>query len=127
MPVRKVIADERIEEDRGKMAIQRGPVIYCAEWPDNNSGNIRNLVIDKEALLTTEYVPSLLEGTQVIKTEGFQTKKTLNGEIEKMSQELVTLIPYALWNNRGPGQMMVWLPVTTESAHPLNSEPDNRR
>ena len=43
MPVRKVIADERIADDRDKMAIQRGPVIYCAEWPDNNSGNILNL------------------------------------------------------------------------------------
>jgi DUF1680 family protein len=127
MPVRRVIADERVKEDIGKMAIQRGPVIYCAEWPDNNTGNIRNIVIDRESPLTTEFVPSLLDGAQVIRTQGFQTKKLLNGEIEKMSSEPVTLIPYALWNNRGPGQMMVWLPFKTESTHPLNSEPDNKR
>ncbi len=124
MPVRRVVADERIKEDAGKMAVQRGPVIYCAEWPDNNTGNILNLVINKESPLTTEFVPSLLEGAQVIKTKGIQTRKTMDGTIEKLSEEPVTLIPYALWNNRGPGQMMVWLPVTVESTKPLTVEPE---
>ena len=68
MPVRKVVADERIADDRDKMAVQRGPLIYCAEWPDNNSGNILNLMIRKDADLTPEFVPSLLQGTEVIKT-----------------------------------------------------------
>jgi len=122
MPVRKVVADERIKADIGKMAIQRGPVIYCAEWPDNNTGNILNLVIDKNAGLKTEFVPGLLEGTQVIKTTGFQTRKKLDGTIEKLPEEPVTLIPYALWNNRGPGQMMVWLPCKSENARPLPAQ-----
>jgi DUF1680 family protein len=119
MAARKVVADNRITSDMGKIAIQRGPVIYCAEWPDNNTGNVLNLLIDNKAPLTAEFEPSLLEGTEVIKTSGFQTKKKLDGTIEKLPVEPVTLIPYALWNNRGPGQMMVWLPVTTEAAHPL--------
>ena len=84
MPVRKVIADERIADDRDKMAIQRGPVIYCAEWPDNNSGNILNVMILKDADFTTEYVPSLLQGTEVIKTSGYQTKRTLDGEVDTL-------------------------------------------
>jgi DUF1680 family protein len=119
MPVRKVVADERIEDDRDKIAIQRGPVIYCAEWPDNNSGNILNLMIMKDADLSTEYIPSLLQGTQVIKTKGYQTKRTPDGKVDTLQNEPVTLIPYAFWNNRGPGQMMVWLPVSTRSTHPL--------
>ncbi len=119
MPVRKILADERIEEDKGKMAFQRGPIIYCAEWPDNNTGNVRNLVIEKETPVKSEFIPSLLEGTQVIRTTGFQTKRKLDGTIEKLSDEPVTLIPYALWNNRGPGQMMIWFPVSTENANPL--------
>jgi DUF1680 family protein len=119
MPVRKVIADERIKDDFGKIAVQRGPVIYCAEWPDNDDGNVRSLVVNKEAPLTAEYVPSLLGGTEVIKTTGFQTKRTLDGKIESLPEEPITLIPYALWNNRGPGQMMVWLPYSAESSHPL--------
>jgi hypothetical protein len=119
MTVREVIADERIKDDIGKMAVQRGPVIYCAEWPDNNDGKVLNLVIDKKSAFSSEFTPGLLGGTQIIKTSGYQTKKTLDGRIESSEKENVTLIPYALWNNRGPGQMMVWLPTTTESARPL--------
>jgi DUF1680 family protein len=48
----------------------------------------------------------------VINTSGFQTKRTLDGKVEVLNEEPVTLIPYALWNNRGAGQMMVWLPIT---------------
>jgi|WetSurMetagenome_2_1015567.scaffolds.fasta_scaffold00694_9 uncharacterized protein len=119
MPIREVMADERIKEDIGKIAIQRGPVIYCAEWPDNNTGNILDLLIKKDAKYTTEFVPSLLNGTQIIKTTGFQTKRTLDDKIETLKEENVVLIPYALWNNRGAGQMMVWLPTSTQATHPL--------
>jgi uncharacterized protein len=119
MPVRKVIADERVKEDIDKTAFQRGPIIYCVEWPDNGSGNVLNLLIKKDAPFSTEFIPSLLEGTEVIKTTGFQTKRTLDGRIEVLGEEPVTLIPYALWNNRGRGQMMVWLPSTTQTTLPL--------
>ncbi len=73
----------------------------------------------KRLLFTTEYLPSLLNGTEVIKTSGYQTKRTLEGKVDTLKNEPVTLIPYALWNNRGPGQMMVWLPTSTRSTHPL--------
>jgi hypothetical protein len=119
MPVRKVSADERVTEDSENIAFQRGPVIYCAEWPDNNTGNVLDILIKKDASTTTEFVPSLLNGTQVIKTTGFQTKRTVEGDVEVLSEEPVTLIPYALWNNRGAGQMMVWFPTTAKTAHPL--------
>lgn len=119
MSVRKVFADERVADDRDKMAIQRGPMIYCAEWPDNNSGNILNEMVMKESEFTTEFVPSLLNGIQVIKTSGNQTRRTLDGNVDTLNREMVTLIPYAFWNNRGPGQMMVWLPLSKYSAHPL--------
>jgi hypothetical protein len=119
MPVRKVVADERIKADEGKVAIQKGPVIYCAEWPDNNEGKVLNLVLNNNSPLTSEYRPDLLGGTQIIQATASQTRKLLNGQVEKLPEEKITLIPYALWNNRGPGQMMVWLPVTPESAKPL--------
>ena len=119
MPVRSLVADERVKEDNGKIAVQRGPVIYCAEWPDNNTGNVLNFIIKPDARFTAEFEPSLLDGTEVIKTLGYQTKRNLDGSIETLDEEPVTLIPYALWNNRGAGQMMVWLPTTTEKAHPL--------
>lgn len=110
MPVRKVVADERIREDRNKIAFQRGPVIYCAEWPEENTGNILDLVIKKDAYFTTEFVPSLLDGAQIIKTSGNHTKKMPDGSLKLLEEVPVTLIPYALWNNRGAGQMRVWIP-----------------
>ena len=119
MPVRIVVADERIKDDAGKVAIQSGPVMYCAEWPDNAEGRVLNLVIDREAGFTAEFDRGLLNGTRVITASGFQTRKTLDGKTETGEKQQVKLIPYALWNNRGPGQMMVWLPFTTESARPL--------
>jgi len=119
MPVRQVVADEKIKEDKDKIAVQRGPVIYAAEWPDNNNGNILNIMVRRNAVFTTEFLPALLEGTQVIKTLGYQTRRTLKGKVEILAEEVVTLIPYALWNNRGAGQMMVWLPSSTESTRPL--------
>jgi DUF1680 family protein len=119
MPVRKIVADERIADDRDKMAIQRGPLIYCAEWPDNNSGNILNLMVSKDEHFATKYIPALLNGTQVITTTGFQTKRTLDGKVDTLNSEAVTMIPYALWNNRGAGQMEVWLPTSTRSTSPL--------
>jgi hypothetical protein len=61
----------------------------------------------------------MLSGIQVIRTTGCQTKRTLNGKVGTLADEPVTLIPYAFWNNRGPGQMMVWLPVSTNVTRPL--------
>jgi DUF1680 family protein len=104
MPVRKVVADERIIEDIEKIAFQRGPLIYCAEWPENSKGNVLDLVMKKEDPSTSEFDPSLLDGTQVIKTYGVYMNKTT-------VEEPVKLIPYALWNNRGAGQMRVWFPT----------------
>jgi Uncharacterized protein conserved in bacteria len=118
MPVRKVIADESVKEDNEKIAFQRGPLIYCAEWPENNSGNVLDLVINKDAAVTTEFEPSLLNGIQVISTYGVHLNKPVNSKAETglrpvsaTIEEPVKLIPYALWNNRGAGQMRVWFPI----------------
>jgi len=119
MPVRKVIADERVKEDKDKIAFQRGPVIYCAEWPDNNTGNVLDLIVNKDATYTADFESSFLEGTEVIKTSGVQAERTLDGKIETLQEEPLKLIPYSLWNNRGAGQMMVWFPTSTQSSHPL--------
>jgi uncharacterized protein len=117
--VRRVAADERVKDDREKLAFQRGPFIYCAEWPDNNNGNVLDLVVRKDAPYSLEYDSTLLGGTEIIKTSGEQTKRSMDGKIDLLGTEPVKLIPYALWNNRGPGQMMVWIPTSEASAHPL--------
>jgi DUF1680 family protein len=119
MPVRIVKADDRIKDDTEKIAVQRGPLIYCAEWPDNNTGNILNLVFRKDPVFSTEYNPDLLGGIQIIKTTASQAVRNVDGGIDLLREEPVTMIPYAFWNNRGPGQMAVWLSTSAKVSKPL--------
>jgi DUF1680 family protein len=102
MNPRKLIADERIIEDRDRVAVQRGPIVYCTEGVDNDN-DILTLTYDKDMMLESVYESTLLDGIQVIST---QTRKSDDEE----SRE-VKLIPYFLWNNRGPSEMQVWLSV----------------
>ncbi|MGB8490422.1 MAG: glycoside hydrolase family 127 protein [Bacteroidales bacterium] len=110
MPVRQVVADVRVSDDRDKIAFQRGPVIFCAEWPDNKDSSVLNLVVDESKGFTSEFRKDLLGGTEIIKATGYHTGNLIDGRVDTSAQ-LVTLIPYAFWNNRGPGQMRVWFPV----------------
>ncbi|MBE0673233.1 MAG: glycoside hydrolase family 127 protein, partial [Bacteroidales bacterium] len=77
MPVRRVIADEKVTDDIGKMAIQRGPVMFCAEGPDNRDGHVLNYIVDQDAEFRTEFVPDLLNGAQIIKVNGKQAMRDL--------------------------------------------------
>ena len=119
MPVRKIIADQRVWANANKIALQRGPLVYCAEWPDNNSGRILNIMVNEDASFKSEYDSTILNGVFVLKSSGYQTKRNLNGGIDRLAEEPLMLIPYYGWNNRGPGQMMVWLPVSEWVTRPL--------
>ncbi len=110
MPVRTVTADSRVKDDNDKYAIQRGPLIFCAEWPDNPEGHVLNLVIDEQPELKAEFIPDLLNGTEIIKTKARQAARNPDGTVSMGDYEEITLIPYHLWNNRGAGEMRVWLP-----------------
>lgn len=103
MPIRRVIAHEGIEDSRGKAALQRGPVVYCAEGIDNG-GRVSNLVLPLNAELRHEFRPAQLGGVEVI------TGKALKGSDsgESSPQDFIA-IPYYAWANRGKGEMAVWL------------------
>lgn len=90
MPVRRVLSHERVEENRGKVALQRGPVVYCVEAVDHG-GSLAQVGIPADLELTPEFRPDLLGGLQVIRGKG------------------VLAIPYFAWNNRGQGAMAVWV------------------
>ncbi len=108
MPVRSLVADERVNEDRGRYAIQKGPLIYCLEWPDND--NIFDLLLDQKPVFTTGSEPGLLDGTEVIRTKGYKAETDVDGNMTVVDTAELTLIPYHLWNNRGKGDMRVWIP-----------------
>ncbi len=117
MDPRVVVADARVAENAGKIAVERGPLLYCAEWPDNEGG-VLNLMADKNAGFTAK--PSqLFGGAYVIEGSARMAQKTLEGPVKFSDQLPLTLIPYHLWNNRGPGEMSVWLPAEPSSVAPL--------
>lgn len=117
MPVRRVVAGEKVDADRGRIALQRGPIVYCAEWPDNPDGHVRNLVLPDSAKLTAEFRPELLNGVTAIRGKAFGLSFDAQGKIVKREQDF-TAIPYYSWANRGRGEMLVWLPNSEASARP---------
>jgi len=119
MPVRTVLADERVKEDEGKYAVQRGPLMFCAEWPDNADGHVLGLVVDENPEFATAFRPEVLNGTEIITTRARQASRNLDGTISLGDYHELTLIPYFLWNNRGPGEMKVWLPFRESGARPV--------
>lgn len=117
MPVRRIVANDQVAADRGRVAIQRGPIIYAAEWPDNPNVKVRHLMLRNEERLTTEFKPDLLKGVQVVKGKAIALKMNESGKVLK-SEQTFTAIPYYAWANRGAGQMIVWLPSSETSARP---------
>jgi DUF1680 family protein len=117
MDIRKIAASEKVNADKDKFALQRGPLVYCAEWPDQKNGHVLNLLFDKNAAWNAHFEPDSLNGVELISSEARQTRRTLADRIEFSEKEPVTLIPYYAWNNRGPGEMMVWLPLSETSAN----------
>ncbi len=116
MPVRTVVADEKVKEDEEKYAVQRGPLMFCAEWPDNHGGKVLDLLIDRNPVFKAEFVPDLLNGTEVIETKGYIAAVSADGTVAPGDPAELKLIPYHLWNNRGKGEMRVWIPYN-DSGH----------
>ncbi|MGH7495962.1 MAG: glycoside hydrolase family 127 protein [bacterium] len=118
MPVRRVRAHEKVKADAGRVALQRGPIVYCAEGPDNN-GHVLNLVLRDEAELQSHFRADLLQGVQTITGKAFATQFSPNGQSLEMSEQPFAAIPYYAWAHRGPGEMSVWLAAEVEKSQPL--------
>jgi DUF1680 family protein len=109
MDVQRVIANTSVPDDNGKVALQRGPIMYCAEWKDNN-GKTSNIIVTKATTFTTAYEPSLLNGVMVLKAD--VKTVNVNEAVQTITTEnkTMTAIPYYSWANRGKGEMTVWFP-----------------
>lgn len=116
MDIRIIKANPKILADNGKIALQRGPFVYCLEWPDNN-GKVLNLVIDSTSDLTAEYRKDLLNGINVIKGHAKPTSFK-NGKVEEGNSIEFTAIPYYAWENRGAGEMTVWMAINPNNSRP---------
>jgi DUF1680 family protein len=108
MPARRVIAAEAVKDDAGKAALVRGPLVYCAEWPDNG-GRVLNLILADDRPLSVEFRPDLLNGVAVITSKATAVATGPDGRASAKEQPFLA-IPYYAWAHRGPGEMAVWLP-----------------
>jgi uncharacterized protein len=100
---RRVAADDRVADNRRRMAIERGPLVYCAEWPDVDGGHALDLLVERSAPIAAATVTNDLGEVVVLGTDARRVSKP------QLPAARVRLIPYHLWANRGAGQMSVWL------------------
>ena len=109
MEIRRVAANDKVKEDAGKIALQRGPIMYCAEWTDNN-GRACNIVLPAGISFSSEFKPGMLNGVTIIKTEATVVLTDEKENTITIVKRPFVAIPYYAWANRGKGEMTVWFP-----------------
>jgi DUF1680 family protein len=114
MPIERVHADPHVQADVGHVALQRGPVVYCLEGGDN-LGHVRNRCLPPDARLTASFEKDLLGGVVVLRGEALEVSR--NAEGKRVTRPVpFQAVPYCVWDNRQPGEMIVWIPERPELA-----------
>ncbi len=116
MEPRTVIANNKVEADRGRVAFERGPIVYCAEWPDNDF-DISGILVNQSPSISIDEKPELLYGITQLVTDAQALKFGADGRLSATDVKL-TLIPYYAWCHRGSGAMSVWLPRELTASRP---------
>ncbi|MBR4756934.1 MAG: glycoside hydrolase family 127 protein, partial [Bacteroidales bacterium] len=116
MEPRIVTANEKVEADRGRIAVERGPVVYCAEWPDNQF-SVSSVLMGPDPGM--DAVPGDVLGypLEKITTTAQALSYDRTGRLVVKDVKL-TLIPYYAWCHRGSGEMEVWLPRDIQAVRP---------
>ena len=111
MKINQISARNELEIDNDRIAIQRGPIVYCIEGADNN-GKAWNIISSLDAEFKTEDFNVLDENIVSIVADMPVLKISDDGLDATTSKQKVRAIPYYTWCNRGSNQMQVWLPLT---------------
>jgi DUF1680 family protein len=123
MTPRLTVADPRVDAVRGCVAIERGPLVYALEQPDQEDGAVvDDLRIDVAGALSDEFRPDLLGGVTVVRARGAVVPgpdadattpyaPVAASAPEATREVTLTAVPYYAWANRGPQPMRVWVPV----------------
>ncbi len=131
METRTVRANSKVEADRGQVAIERGPIVYCAEWPDNNF-DIMSVLLNQDPQINLSTMPdgSFIADSlkSVLSLYKSQNVVTLSTDVQSLkfgadgkltvSDQTLKLIPYFAWAHRGNGNMKVWLPQDVRAVRP---------
>jgi DUF1680 family protein len=120
MEPRTVRANNKVEADRGMVSIERGPIVYCAEHPDN-SFDIMGALINQNPQFTLGNGEIAGTPVQTLTTSAQTLNFNKQGKLEAQDQTL-TLIPYYAWCHRGSGKMRVWLPQDLNATNPSQPE-----
>ena len=116
MEPRTVKANYKVEADRGRISVERGPIVYCAEWPDNDF-DVLSVLMNREPKFEVVERPDLLYGLNQLTTDAQTLNYDDNGRLVAEDVKL-TLIPYYAWCHRGSGSMAVWLPQELTATRP---------
>ena len=117
MEPRTVKAHAKVEVDKGRIAVERGPIVYCAEWPDNDF-DVLSIFVNQKPQFTVTENPELLEGIVELTTDGQTLAYDDKGRLTVKDVKL-NMIPYYAWCHRGSGNMAVWLPQELSASRPV--------
>ena len=114
MPVERIHASSLVKADAGRVALQRGPIVYCLEEADNEPG-LNALVLPRDARIDAELDPELLGGVVTLTADALRavapggSGPLYSAEPAPLVAALLTAVPYCVWENREPGEMLVWV------------------
>jgi len=124
MSARVVKANEKVKADRGRVAIERGPIVYCAESADNDF-NVHHIILNQNPQFKLVQRPDILYGINQLTTGAQVLNYNKAGKLE-IDDVKLTLIPYYAWAHRGEGNMAVWLPIELRAASALSEKADKQ-
>ena len=110
MPVLKIASKKELVYDNDRIALQRGPLVYCIEGADNN-GQAWNIVLNQNKPFKVIDYDVLEEPIMAIQTNATVIQPSADGNGLQSSVKTITAIPYYTWCNRGKNEMQVWLPT----------------
>jgi DUF1680 family protein len=127
MNVEEILANKNVITNSGCFSLQRGPLVFCVENPGKTEPTLTNILATRSTGFTTQFEPDLLSGIQTIEffTHTFNESEKGNIRIDREKRK-VKAIPYCYWANRGPAEMMVWIPYKKKNGthKPENEETD---
>ena len=122
MPVRRIVSHPRVSNNAGKVALMRGPLVYCIEETDNELGDVRDVVLQDDVLVTAANRPELLGEVVTLSSHAllespapawnralYRNLDLSGGDAAGLSEVQIHAVPYMVWANRGAGPMTVWL------------------
>ncbi|MBN1807325.1 MAG: glycoside hydrolase family 127 protein [Sedimentisphaerales bacterium] len=121
MPVRRVLSHKNVADNKGRVALERGPIVYCAEWPDNN-GHVLNIVLPDNTELKSEYQKDMLNGVTVIRAKALALNSPNDSTKPSKKEHDLVAIPYYAWAHRGTGEMAVWLARNESAAQSITAK-----